>query len=89
VLGASVFSLFRLLYTEFAILILLAFVLAVPFAWWRLLVWLESSFVYHTQLNFATFLLAGFMAACAGIVAISFHLIKVVQANPVNTVKYE
>lgn len=89
ILGASVASLFRLLYTEFALLILLAFVISVPFAWWRLEVWLESSFVYHTQLNPVTFLIAGFLAACAGLLAISFHLIKVVHANPVNTVKYE
>lgn len=89
VLGASVFSLFRMLYSEFAILILLAFVLAVPFAWWRLVVWLESSFVYHTQLNPATFLFAGLIAACAGFLAISFHLIKVVEANPIKTIKYE
>lgn len=89
VLGASTISLLNLLTREFALLIVIAFVLAVPFAWWRLTVWLESTFIYHTSIQPSAFLLAGLLASLAGIMTISFHLVKVVLANPVESIKYE
>jgi putative ABC transport system permease protein len=89
ILGASVGSILNLLYREFILLILIAFVLAVPVAWWRLDIWLNDSFIYHTSLNWIYFLLAGLMAFVVGMLTISFYIIRAATGNPVDAVKWE
>jgi len=89
VLGASVGNILKLLYKEFVILILVAFVLAVPVAWWRLDIWLNDSFIYHTSLNWIYFLLAGLIAFVVGMATISFYIIRAATNNPVDAVKWE
>jgi len=89
IVGASVSSVLQLLYREFAILILIAFIIAVPVAWWRLGIWLDESFIYHAPLQWTSFLLAGAIAMTIGIGTISFYIIKVASGNPVDAIKYE
>jgi putative ABC transport system permease protein len=89
IMGASVPNILQLLYREFVMLILVAFVLAVPVAWWRLDIWLSESFIYHTSLNWTYFLLAGLMAFVVGMATISFYIIRVATSNPVDAVKWE
>jgi putative ABC transport system permease protein len=89
ILGASVGSILNLLYREFVMLILIAFFLAVPVAWWRLDIWLNDSFIYHTSLSWIYFLLAGLMAFVVGMLTISFYIIRAATGNPVDAVKWE
>ncbi len=89
VLGASVGSVLQLLYKEFVLLILIAFVIAIPVAWWRLDIWLQDSFVYHTNLTLFSFLLAGLIALVIGLGTISYHIVKAASGNPVDAIKYE
>jgi len=89
ILGASVGSILNLLYREFILLILIAYVIAVPVAWWRLDIWLNDSFIYHTSINWIYFLLAGAMAFTIGMLTISFYIVKAATSNPVDAVKYE
>ena len=89
IVGASVGSVLQLLYREFAVLILIAFIIAVPVAWWRLGIWLDESFIYHAPLQWTSFLLAGAIAMTIGIGTISFYIIKVASGNPVDAIKYE
>jgi putative ABC transport system permease protein len=89
ILGASVGSILSLLYREFVFLILIAFVLAVPVAWWRLDIWLNDSFIYHTSLNWYYFILAGLLAFLVGMLTISFYIVRAASSNPVDTVKWE
>jgi putative ABC transport system permease protein len=89
IVGASVGSVLQLLYKEFALLILVAFIIAVPVAWWRLGIWLDESFIYHEPLKWTSFLLAGIVAFVIGIGTISFYILKVATGNPVNAIKYE
>jgi putative ABC transport system permease protein len=89
ILGASVGSILQLLYREFIYLILIAFVLAVPLAWWRLDIWLNDSFIYHTSLKWGYFLLAGLAAFIVGMATISFYIVRAASSNPVDSVKYE
>ena len=70
-------------------LILIAFILAIPVAWWRLDIWLNDSFIYHTSLNWIYFLLAGLLAFVVGILTISFYIIRAATSNPVDAVKWE
>lgn len=89
ILGASIGSILGMLYKEFVILILIAFVLAVPVAWWRLDIWLSESFIYHTDLNIYYFILAGLLAFVVGMTTISFYIIRAASSNPVDAVKWE
>jgi len=89
VVGASVGNILNLLYREFAILILIAFVLAVPIAWWRLDLWMESSFVYHQPVQLISILISGVLAFIIGLGTISFFILRVATGNPVDAIKYE
>ncbi len=89
IVGASVGSVLQLLYKEFALLIVIAFIIAVPLAWWRLGIWLDESFIYHEPIRWTSFLIAGITALLVGMGTISFYIIKVASGNPVEAIKYE
>lgn len=89
IVGASMSSILQLLYREFAVLILIAFIIAAPIAWWRLGIWLEESFIYHAPLQWTSFLLAGLLSFIIGFGTISYFIIRIASGNPVNTIKYE
>jgi len=89
IVGASVGSVLQLLYREFALLIIIAFIIAVPVAWWRLGIWLDEGFIYHEPLKWTSFLLAGIFALIIGMGTISFYIIRVASGNPVDAIKYE
>jgi putative ABC transport system permease protein len=88
VLGASINNVINLLSRDFAILILIAFVLAIPIAWYVLGLWLEN-FAYHIAIGVWAFLLGGVMALVVGMLSISFHILKAATSNPVDAIKYE
>jgi putative ABC transport system permease protein len=87
--GASISNILFILYKDFAILILIAFVLAIPFAWWRLEIWLETGFVYYRPLDWSAFIIAGVLAIIIGLGTISFYIIRAASGNPIDTIKYE
>jgi putative ABC transport system permease protein len=87
--GATINQILLLLYKDFIWLILIAFAVAVPVAWWRLEIWLDSSFKYHLTIQFYYFLIAGFIAILAGFATISYFIVKAAGNNPVETIKYE
>lgn len=89
VVGASVANILQLLYREFAILIAIAFIIAIPVSWWRFEIWLESSFVYHQALHWSYFLFAGMMSLVIGLGTISYYILKAATGNPINSIKYE
>lgn len=87
--GATLGDIMILLYKEFFWLMLIAFALGVPVAWWRISIWLESSFTYTTEIHLSSILLAGSLALVVGLVTISFHVIRAALSNPVEAIKYE
>jgi len=87
--GATVGDIMFLLLKEFIWIIIIAFILAVPIAYWRLSIWLESSFIYFVDIKWPTILLAGFAALVVGIATISIHVLKAASTNPVDALKYE
>jgi len=89
VLGATVPNILMLLYNEFLLLIGIAFVIAVPIAWWRLSEWLETTFIYSTSISFQAFIWAGLLSLLIGLITISFHSVKAALNNPVDSIKYE
>jgi ABC-type antimicrobial peptide transport system permease subunit len=88
VLGAKVGTLFSLLSKDFLQLVLVAFLLATPLAWWAMHTWLQN-FAYHIQLEWWVFLLAGVLALVIALLTVSFQALKVAFANPVKSLRTE
>ena len=88
VLGASVGSVMQLLSKDFLRLVLVAFVIAAPVAWWGMHKWLED-FAYRVKLHWWVFAAAGSIALIIALVTVSVQAIKAALANPVNSLRTE
>jgi putative ABC transport system permease protein len=88
VLGASESQITFLLSKNFALLILLSFVIASPVTWWLLIKWLEN-FAYRITVNPLLFGLGGLVSLIIALVTISFHTIRSARSNPVDSLRYE
>ncbi len=88
VLGASVGNILWLFSREFAQLILLAFVLAVPLAWWVMNGWL-SNFQYKITLGPGIFLIALLATVLVAALTVSFQSVKAALMNPVKSLRSE
>ncbi len=88
VLGASVGSIVWLFSREFVRLIGVAFVLAVPVAWWVMDGWLQD-FKYRITLGPGIFLLALLVTVFVGLLTVSVQAIKAALMNPVNSLRAE
>jgi ABC-type antimicrobial peptide transport system permease subunit len=88
VLGASVFNLWGLLSKEFLGLVLLAFCLGAPLAYYVLSDWLEN-YTYRTPLSWWIFALSGAGAFAVTLLTVSFQSIKAALINPVKSLRNE
>ena len=88
VLGASISSLFHLLSKDFMILVLTAFAIAIPLAWWAMHQWLQN-FAYRINIGPGVFLIAGASIILITLLTISFQAIKAAMANPVKSLRTE
>ena len=88
VLGASIFSVVRLLTNEFLLLIALANLLAWPLAYFALQQWLQN-FAYRISLTLWPFVLSGVFALGLALLTVSFQALKAALTNPVEALRYE
>jgi len=88
VLGASVTQIVRMLSTELVLLILLAFVLVTPIAWYAMNKWMQS-FADRTTISWWIFALSGAGMLLTAFFTQSFQSIKAATANPVNSLRNE
>ncbi len=88
VLGASVSGVVLLLSKEFTKLVLLAFLLAAPVAWWMMDQWLHG-FAYRIGLGLSSFVLAGGVSLLIAWLTISFQSLKAAMLDPVKSLKSE
>jgi len=87
-LGASVQSIVRLLSGDFLMLVIIAFILASPAAWYFMNQWLQD-FAYRIQIDWWIFLLAGTIAVRIALLTISTQAVKAAIANPVKALRSE
>lgn len=87
-LGASTVAMVNLLSRDYLKLLTLAFLVAVPVAYYAMNRWLEG-FAYRIDMNGWIFLVAGLLAVIIAMLAASFHSIKAATTNPVNALRYE
>lgn len=88
VLGATVSGITQLLSKDFLKLVLVAFVIAVPVAYWLMHKWLLD-FAFRTEINWWVFAFAGIMAVFIALLTVSFQAIKAAIANPVDSLRTE
>ncbi len=88
VLGASVFTLWRLLSKDFAWLLFLSVCIGSPIAYYFMHKWLQD-YAYRTTLSLWVFIVAGFAALIIVLLTVSFQAIKAAIANPVKSLRTE
>lgn len=86
--GATISAILVMLYREFALLLIIAFVIATPLAWWLLSRWLED-FAFHTTIKAVSITLAALITITITWITISYHSYKAAVNNPVDAIKYE
>jgi putative ABC transport system permease protein len=88
VLGASETSIVRLLTKDFLKLVMIAFLIATPIAWYILKQWL-AGFAYRIEINAWIFVLAGLAALFIALLTVTSQTLKAALVNPVGTLKNE
>jgi putative ABC transport system permease protein len=87
-LGASVANIVLLLSKEYTRLVLFAFLLACPIAWWAMNGWLEN-YQFKISLGWEIFVLAGLSVFAIAWLTMGFQSVKAAMANPINSLKSE
>ncbi len=88
VLGASVPGVVQLLSSDFMKLVLIAFVLAAPVAWFLMNWWLKD-FAFRINIGWWVFVVAGLCALVIAMITVSFQAIKAGLMNPVKSLRSE
>ncbi|WP_242916911.1 ABC transporter permease [Pontibacter liquoris] len=86
VLGSSTGSIVVLLSKDFAVLVLVAIVLASPVAWFGMSRWLQD-FAYRVPLSWWIFAVAGLSAMVIALATVSFQAMKAALADPVKAIR--
>ena len=88
VLGATVPGIVLLLSREFLKLVGIAFVIAVPVAYFLMRQWLDN-FAYRVDIGVGVFLFTGGLALLIALATVSYQAIKAALADPVQSLRYE
>ncbi|HZJ20772.1 MAG TPA: FtsX-like permease family protein [Pricia sp.] len=88
VLGASIGSVVQLLTKDFLKLVLVAFVIATPIAYYFMHRWLEA-YTYRIDIQWWVFVLAGGFALVITLLTVGFQSLKSAVANPMKSLRTE
>lgn len=88
VLGASVSNIANLLCREFVVLVIIAFIIAVPFAWMASNKWLQD-FAYRIDISWAIFAIAGISVMTVTLLTVGYHALRAALSNPVKALRTE
>jgi putative ABC transport system permease protein len=88
VLGASVAGITFLISRDFLRLVLIAFLIAAPIAWWSMETWLKN-YPYRVNIHWWVFALAGGSSFFIALVTISYQAIRAAISNPINSLRSE
>ncbi|HEX2606991.1 MAG TPA: ABC transporter permease [Flavisolibacter sp.] len=88
VLGATVQSLLVLMSREFLVLVGIAFLVAIPVAWWAMNKWLQN-YTYRVDVGVGIFLAVGMITLLIALVTVSLNASKAALSSPVKTLRSE
>ena len=89
VLGSSVAGVVILLSKDFTKMILIAFILAVPVAWYVMEHWWLQNFAYRINISLWIILVSGLSALMIAWITVSYQSIKAAIQNPVGSLRSE
>lgn len=88
VLGASVTGIVQMLSKDFLKLVILAALIAFPFAWWAMNSWLQH-FAYRSDISWWVFAATAGITLMIAILTVSFQAIRAALLNPVKSLRSE
>jgi putative ABC transport system permease protein len=88
VLGASVSGIVVMLSRQYAKWVLIANIIAWPFAYYFLSKWLEN-FAHSSKINIFLFIMSGFFVLFIALLTVSFQTVKAALSNPADSLRYE
>lgn len=88
VLGASVSSIVGLLSRDFLKLVMIAFLIASPIAWYVMSLWLQN-FEFRIQIAWWMFLAAGMLMTLIALLTVSFQSVRAARLDPVKSLRVE
>jgi len=88
VLGASVTGILKLLYQEFAILLLISFAIAVPLSWLTVSSWLQG-YPFRIGVQWTYFIIPFAVILVIALLTVSFQSVRAAIANPVKSLRTE
>lgn len=88
VMGASIQEILSLMTGEFVKLVVIAFIIAVPLAWYGMSKWLEG-FAYRIDIGAAAFLISGGAAILISLLTVSVETFRAATTDPVKALKSE
>lgn len=88
VLGASAMKVLTLLCKDFIYLILIAFIVAIPIAWYLLNIWL-TNFAYSIDMQWWTLVITCLLVFLISALTIGYTTMKAVKMNPVDSLRNE
>ncbi|HTF19377.1 MAG TPA: ABC transporter permease [Chryseolinea sp.] len=88
VLGANIRNILFMIYRDFALLLAIGFILAIPLSWFLMNKWLDN-FIYHTSVSPVTYVISLVIVMLVMSVTISYQAIRAALGNPVNALRSE
>lgn len=88
VLGASVLQIVGLLSRDFILLVMFAFLIAAPLAWFGMNRWLQN-FAFRTDISWWIFFAGAATMVLISLLTLSYQTIRAAIANPVESLKTE
>jgi putative ABC transport system permease protein len=88
VLGATVLNIIALISQDFLRLVLIAFLIASPVAYYLMRQWLQE-FAYRVELHWLTFVIVGLLTGLIALLTMIYQAVKASLTNPVNVLRNE
>ncbi|RAV99501.1 hypothetical protein DQQ10_18010 [Pseudochryseolinea flava] len=88
VLGASVFSIWRMLSTDFVKLVVIAMLIAMPLGYYVVTKWI-SQYDYRVDIEWIVFLFIALIAIAVTLLTVSYQTIKAALVNPTDSLRGE
>jgi len=86
--GARIAEVLFMLNREFIMLVAIAYLIAIPIAWYSIYKWLQT-FAYRTELSWWIFAFAGIIALGIALLTVSWQSWRAATRNPVEALRYE
>jgi len=88
VVGASVFSLWKMLSKDFVVLVFISCFIAIPIAYYFLDAWL-AKYEYRTEISWWIFAATSLVALLITVLTVSYQAVKAALMKPVNSLRSE